>query len=65
MNVYEYFSRCPQCNSALIKKEEFIVAAYQHDRAGKRVIQFTELPEQRETRYTCAECNVHIYTSRE
>jgi len=63
LRFHEDFTRCG-CDQAYLKKEVFVLATYKKDSAG-RVTEFYELPEKTEIRYTCANCNTLIYSTRE
>ncbi|PFK99878.1 hypothetical protein COJ01_17600 [Priestia megaterium] len=63
MRLHEDFTRC-ECEQAYLRKEVCVLASYKKDSAG-RVIEFNELPEKTEIRYSCTNCNKLIFSKRE
>ncbi len=64
MRLHEDFTRC-QCGHAFLKKEVFVLAKYTKESKSDSIVNFNELPEQKEIHYTCGNCEKLIFVKRE
>lgn len=63
MRMHENFTRCT-CESAYLVKETYVLAHYHRNENGI-VIDFCEIPDKQETRYTCSKCKTLVFVKRE